>query len=103
MNFVYIPSSSSSDDDDYDDYDIDCEYLNCFVNRRKTVGFSEAEPSIIPILNEDEWYQDYYDSRCGGTYLLDKARFMRRIRDVSDEISWIFSNAHREKIKLCFV
>ena len=89
MDLFFTPSDDSSDDD-WDNFNK--------VITRKTVRFTCATPSIIPILNEDIWYADYIDSRNNTTFMLDRARFLQRIRETADNISWIFSIAHRVKI-----
>ena len=91
MDLFFTPSDDSSDDD-WDDFNK--------VITRKTVRFTCATPSIIPILNEDIWYADYIESRNNTTFMLDRARFLHRIRETADNISWIFSIEHRVKISL---
>ena len=78
MDLFFAPSDDSSDDD-WDK-----------VITRNTVRFSCATPSIIPILNEDIWYADYIESRSNTTFMLERARFLHRIRETADNISWIF-------------
>jgi len=64
--------------------------------RERKVRFAE-EPSIIPILNEDLWCEDYAKARI-GTYRCDAARFRDRINSVGEEISWILSSLHRDRV-----
>ena len=69
--------------------------LNCVQ-----VRFSSEAPDQIVLPNDSEWEDDYRAARVGHWEALarDRARFMNRIQQTEQAISWIFAPHHRSKI-----
>jgi len=64
------------------------------------VQFSSERPVQIVLDNDEEWEADYQQARVGHWEVLarDRTRFMKRIEQAEQTISWIFMPQHRSKI-----
>ena len=62
--------------------------------------FCSDIPDQIVLPNDDMWEDDYRAARVGHWELLarDRTRFMKRIEQTEQTISWIFTPQHRSKI-----
>ena len=64
------------------------------------VKFSSESPVQITLNNDEEWAADYQQARVGHweTLARDRTRFMKRIEQTEQNISWIFTSQHRSRI-----
>jgi len=64
------------------------------------VRFSSEAPVEIVLSNSEEWSADYQAARVGHWEELarDRMRFMNRIQQTEQAISWIFESQHRCRI-----
>ena len=62
--------------------------------------FSSEAPVEIVLPSDNEWESDYHEARVGHWEQVarDRERFVRRIEQTEQMISWIFSPQHRNKI-----
>jgi len=64
------------------------------------VQFSSEAPVHIRLSNDEEWAVDYQQARVGPWEVMarDRTRFMKRIEQTEQTISWIFTPQHRGKM-----
>jgi len=64
------------------------------------VQFSSEAPVQIILANDETWAADYKQARIGHWEALarDRARFLKRIEQTEQAISWIFAPQHRSKV-----
>jgi len=64
------------------------------------VRFSSEAPVEIVSSKDEEWSADYRAARVGPWEVLarDRTRFMKRIEQTEQTMSWIFEPQHRRKI-----
>jgi len=54
----------------------------------------------IVLADDEKWAEDYKQARVGQWEALarDRARFLKRVEQTEETISWIFTPQHRSKI-----
>ena len=64
------------------------------------VQFSTEAPVQIRLCNDEEWAADYQQARVGHWEMMarDRTRFMKRIEQTEQTISWILTPQHRSRM-----
>ena len=78
----------------------DVIYITVIVMQCVQVHFSSEAPVHIVLAGDEKWAADYKQARIGHWEALarDRVRFMKRIEQMEQTISWVLTPQHRSRV-----